>query len=97
MTTKKKPKRSADDYTGPIAVFFYADRSTRRIEYPTNPIGLFKIVEGHKYPQRPTSLTFLPPEEGWEEARLAEDRPVNKAYLGKWFDLCHEALQKGKK
>lgn len=89
-------KKKAEHYTGPIAVFFYADRSTRRLEYPTNPVGLSKVIEGHRYPQRPISLTILPPEEGWEEARAFEDNPVNQAYLGRWKDRCHEALMKGK-
>lgn len=88
-------KKKADDYTGPIAEFTYPDGTYRRLEYPNQPIGLTQ-KEGLKF-VRPETLVFLAPEDGWEEARAAEDRPVNQAYLAQWRERCHEALMKGKK
>lgn len=77
---------------GPIAEFIYSDGVYRRFEYPDQPTGLTRII--NKKFVRPTSLKFHPPGEDWEASRLAEDRPVNKAFLERWKDRCREAISR---
>lgn len=89
-------KKKAEHYRGPIAEFIYSDGSYRKIEYPSNPVGLSQYSSKTGKLERPTQLIIHPPENGWEEARAFEDNPVNQAYLGRWKDRCHEALMKGK-
>lgn len=79
---------------GPIAEFIFEDGVYRRYEYPDQPIGLSRVV--NKKFVRPISLKFYPPGEDWEASRLAEDRPVNQAFLERWKDRCRAAISKGK-